>query len=98
MALSRPPYRQIFEFGPFTLDVWEKELRNDGDPVELEPQPLDILLMLIERRGETVRREEILERLWPNQTIGDFAIASRHIESPNPVPPLPLWSGPALVV
>lgn len=81
MAHSHPPDGQVFRFGPYTLNVREKELRKDGAPVGLGAQPFDILLILIERRGDTVRREEILERLWPNQTIAELAIASRHIEA-----------------
>ena len=38
----------------------------------LQEQQLKVLLMLIEREGEIVTREEIKKRLWPNDTIVEF--------------------------
>ncbi len=35
-------------------------------------QPLQILIMLLERPGEVVSRDEIRQRLWPNDTIVEF--------------------------
>ena len=38
----------------------------------LQEQPFQILLMLVERRGGVVTREEIKKRLWPNNTVVEF--------------------------
>jgi Tol biopolymer transport system component/DNA-binding winged helix-turn-helix (wHTH) protein len=38
----------------------------------LAGHPFDILVMLLERAGQVVTREEIQRRLWPNETFGDF--------------------------
>ena len=40
--------------------------------VVLQEQPLRILLMLLEARGEIVTREDIKKRLWPNDTVVEF--------------------------
>jgi DNA-binding winged helix-turn-helix (wHTH) protein len=53
-----------FEFEDFELDRSAYELRSAGSVVHLERIPLDLLFLLIERRGELVTRQEIFERIW----------------------------------
>jgi DNA-binding winged helix-turn-helix (wHTH) protein/TolB-like protein/Flp pilus assembly protein TadD len=53
-----------YEFGPCVLDVARYELRRGGRRVRLERQPLDLLILLVERRGQLVSHEEIAARLW----------------------------------
>ncbi len=60
-------------FGAFELNVRAGELRKHGLKIRLQEQPLQVLLMLLERPGEVVLREEIRKKLWPNDTIVEFA-------------------------
>ncbi len=53
-----------FRFGDFELDVGAYELRRKGTPVRLERQPMDLLILLLERRHQLVQRAYIVERLW----------------------------------
>jgi TolB-like protein/Tfp pilus assembly protein PilF len=55
---------ETFRFRDFELDVGAYELRRRGRPVRLERQPMDLLILLVERRGRLVSRREIIERLW----------------------------------
>jgi len=64
--------RQRITFGEFELDVRAGELRKGGLRIRLQEQPLQILLMLLERPGEVVTREEVRKRLWPNDTVVEF--------------------------
>jgi len=48
----------------FELDVRAYELRSAGIPLKLKPIPMELLLFLVERRGEMVTREQIVERIW----------------------------------
>ena len=48
----------------FELDVRAYELRCAGIPLKLKPIPMELLLLLIERRGELVTREQIVGRIW----------------------------------
>jgi len=48
----------------FKLDVRAYELRSAGVALKLKPIPMELLLFLIERRGELVTREQIVERIW----------------------------------
>ena len=59
-------------FGPYELDVRSGELRKFGTRVKMGEQPFQILLMLLERPGEVVTREELRAKLWAEDTFVDF--------------------------
>jgi DNA-binding winged helix-turn-helix (wHTH) protein len=58
--------------GAFELDLKAGELRSEDRKVRLQEQPFQILLMLVERSGGLVTREEIQKKLWPNDTVVEF--------------------------
>lgn len=59
--------------GAFEFDLKAGELRDtDGRVRRLQEQPFRILLMLVERSGGLVTREEIQKKLWPNDTVVEF--------------------------
>ena len=58
--------------GEFELDLRAGELRKEKRKILLQEQPFQILVMLVDRRGDLVDREEIRKRLWPNDTIVEF--------------------------
>lgn len=64
-------HRQVFRFGDFELDVQGYELRRKGRPIRLERQPMDLLILLVERRRELVTREAIVARLWGQNVFVD---------------------------
>src|SRR5882724_1631964 len=70
--MSNPDQPRIIRFGSFEVDKRTGELRKKGSPVKLQQQPLQILLVLIERRGDIVTREELRRQLWPQDTFVDF--------------------------
>ena len=59
-------------FGPFEADLHSGELRKNGVKVRLQAQPFQLLVMLLERPGELVTREEICQKLWSADTFVDF--------------------------
>ena len=61
-----------FRFGAFELDAASGELRKSGMPIKLRLQAAQVLLLLAERSGHIVTREEIRERLWNDNTFVDF--------------------------
>src|SRR3954468_1117435 len=63
---------QKLRFGIYEADVRSGELSRDGVKVKLQEQPFQVLLMLLERPGEVISREELRERLWPADTFVDF--------------------------
>jgi len=64
---------RVFRFGIFEMDEATGELCRDGrTQPRLREQAARILLMLLERPRELVRREELRERLWSADTFVDF--------------------------
>jgi TolB-like protein/DNA-binding winged helix-turn-helix (wHTH) protein/Flp pilus assembly protein TadD len=63
--------RETFRFGDFELDIAAYELRRKGRAVHLERQPMDVLILLVERRGVLVTRAEIVDRLWGRDVFVD---------------------------
>lgn len=61
-----------FRFGIFEADASNGELRRKGIRVKLNAQPFQVLLLLLERPGEVLTREEIASSLWPDGTFVDF--------------------------
>ena len=55
---------ELVRFGEFELDRAAYQLRRKGRVVRLQRIPLDLLLFLVERRGQLVTREEIRNRIW----------------------------------
>jgi TolB-like protein/DNA-binding winged helix-turn-helix (wHTH) protein/Tfp pilus assembly protein PilF len=53
------------------LDRRACELRRSGNPVKLSRIPMELLLLLVERRGELVTRDEIGERIWGKDVFVD---------------------------
>ena len=71
MATPGQSSRQ-YHFGVFTLDPHAGELRKHTIRVKLQERPLQLLLLLVERRGELVTRDELRQRFWPDGTFVDF--------------------------
>jgi DNA-binding winged helix-turn-helix (wHTH) protein/Tol biopolymer transport system component len=63
---------RVFRFGVFEVDAATGELRKQGMRLRLQEQPSQLLLMLLDRAGEVVSREEICRKLWPADTFVDF--------------------------
>lgn len=59
-------------FGPFNLDLKSGELQKYGHKICLQEQLFQLLTLLLERSGEVVTREELRNRLWPNDTTVEF--------------------------
>jgi DNA-binding winged helix-turn-helix (wHTH) protein/tetratricopeptide (TPR) repeat protein len=63
---------QVFRFGLFEADIGRNTLTSGGVRVKLQDQPFRVLIVLLERAGEIVSREELRQRLWPDGTFVDF--------------------------
>jgi TolB-like protein/DNA-binding winged helix-turn-helix (wHTH) protein/Tfp pilus assembly protein PilF len=64
LPMPPPDSPPTLRFGEFVLDVSAYQLRRDGRPVKLGRQPMDLLILLVERRGQLVTRADIVARLW----------------------------------
>lgn len=61
-----------YRFGQFEADLKAAELRKDGARLRLQLQPFQVLVALLERPREVVTRDELRQRLWPQDTFVDF--------------------------
>jgi DNA-binding winged helix-turn-helix (wHTH) protein len=59
-------------FEEFAVDAAGRRLFKRGHPVRIQEQPFQMLLVLLERPGEIVSREEFRRRLWAEGTFVDF--------------------------
>jgi DNA-binding winged helix-turn-helix (wHTH) protein len=58
-------------FDDFELDYSRFQLSRAGSPVRLESLPLQLLMLLVERRGQLVTREQISSELWSKEVFVD---------------------------
>jgi TolB-like protein/DNA-binding winged helix-turn-helix (wHTH) protein/Tfp pilus assembly protein PilF len=63
---------RFFRFGVFDVDARAGELRRQGRKIKLQKKSFQLLLLLLERAGEVVLREELRAGLWPADTFVDF--------------------------
>ena len=63
---------ECIRFGLFELDPASGDLRREGRPVRLQPQPARVLALLVSRPGEVVTREELRRQIWSDGTFVDF--------------------------
>jgi TolB-like protein/DNA-binding winged helix-turn-helix (wHTH) protein/cytochrome c-type biogenesis protein CcmH/NrfG len=61
--------RHCYEFGPFQLDPSVPLLLREGRPVALTLKALETLIVLVERGGQVVSREELIEAIWPDTAV-----------------------------
>jgi len=66
---------RVYEFGPFRLDLAEKALSKDGEFVALTPKAFDTLLILIEKGGRLVEKEELMKQLWPDTFVEESSLS-----------------------
>ena len=71
MEPMAPKFQRI-AFERFEVDLRSGELRKNGRKIRLQPQPFQLLVLLLERPGEMVTREEICHKLWKTDTFVDF--------------------------
>jgi TolB-like protein/DNA-binding winged helix-turn-helix (wHTH) protein len=62
----------VVRFGEFEADLRSGELRKNGQRVRLQDQPFQVLAVLLARPGDLVKREELRQQVWPQNTFVEF--------------------------
>ena len=60
---------QVYRFGPFTLDTVRRHLFRTGEPIAVPPKALDVLHLLLDNRGRTVDKGDLMSRVWPDAIV-----------------------------
>jgi predicted ATPase/DNA-binding winged helix-turn-helix (wHTH) protein len=58
-----------YRFGLFELQPDERRLLASGAPVHLGANAFDVLVVLVERAGHLVSKDELLRRVWPKVVV-----------------------------
>src|SRR6476660_3644426 len=69
--MDTPGSGRTLRFGDFELDEAAYALRRSGRPVRLQRQSMDLLILLVGRRGQLVSRKEIVDHLWAKDVFVD---------------------------
>jgi DNA-binding winged helix-turn-helix (wHTH) protein len=89
--------KKLYAFGPFRLDAQGRVLLRDDEVIQLQPKAVDMLLALIERRGDVVSKDELMKAVWQDtfveesnltlnisavrKALGDSATEPKYIET-----------------
>ena len=65
---------ETFVFGSFRLIPAQRIVLDDEKPLRLGSRALDILVALIERAGETLPKEQLIARAWPDTVVDEGAL------------------------
>ncbi|HEX5736003.1 MAG TPA: winged helix-turn-helix domain-containing protein [Blastocatellia bacterium] len=68
--------KQLYEFGPFSIDSAERVLLKEGRPVPLTPKAFDLLVALVENSGHLMEKDELMQRLWPDTFVEEANLSN----------------------
>ena len=68
------PAIKRYEFEGWQLDPIERQLTRQGEPIPLTPKVFDTLLILVEKAGRLVSKEEFMSRVWPDAFVEDAVL------------------------
>jgi TolB-like protein/Tfp pilus assembly protein PilF len=74
---SAPAKNGVYEFGAFRLDSRRRLLltRSSGQSIALTAKAMDTLLHLVERAGEVVEKQALMNAIWPNVRVEENSLS-----------------------
>ena len=73
--MSHQP-KPIYEFGQYLLDAAERLLSLDDKVISLQPKVFDLLLVLVERHGRLLEKDELMKAVWPDSIVEEVNLAN----------------------
>jgi DNA-binding winged helix-turn-helix (wHTH) protein/tetratricopeptide (TPR) repeat protein len=67
--MQRDTSPKIYEFYDFRLEAAQRRLLYRGQAIPLKPKVLDLLLFLVERRGELIVKDDLMKEIWPDTIV-----------------------------
>ena len=67
----------LFHFSDYVLDAARRELRCGDQPIEVEPQVLDLLIYLIRNKDRVVTKDDLIVSVWDGRIVSDTTLTSR---------------------
>src|ERR1700681_3454180 len=69
-----PMDEESFAFGSFRLIPAQRMLIEDAKPLRLGSRALELLIALVEHAGETIQKDQLIARLWPDTVVDEGAL------------------------
>ncbi len=66
--------RHLYSFGPYAIDVTERQLLRAGECVALPPKVFDTLLVLVENRGRILEKGVLMNKIWPDSFVEESSL------------------------
>src|ERR1700742_4021756 len=67
--------KELYKFGPFSLDPQERILWRDGRALAVTPKVFDTLLFLVRNQGRVLSKDELLQEIWPGTFVEEVNLA-----------------------
>ena len=64
----------LYEFGPYRIDTAERRLSRGDQPIPLTPKAYDTLLALVENAGHSLKKDELMRRVWPDTFVEEGSL------------------------
>ena len=68
-------HKRLYEFDPFLLDVGERLLLRDGEVVALAPKAFDVLVVLVQRNGHLLNKDDLMKAVWGDTIVEEGNLA-----------------------
>jgi len=72
--ISRRGQMPKYVFGPYLLDVDERRLIREKEEIRLRGKPFDTLCVLVENAGRLVRKDELMQAVWPDSIVEENSL------------------------
>jgi two-component system response regulator ResD len=72
--------KTVYTYGPLKVDKQRREVRVDGQLVELRPKEFDLLAYMVSHAGQVLNREQLLEQVWGYDFYGDTRTVDAHVK------------------
>ena len=69
-----PELKDVFEFGPYRIDLEQRLLQRGNDVIPLAPKVLETLIVLVENGGRVLEKEYLVKRIWPDTFVEDGSL------------------------
>jgi eukaryotic-like serine/threonine-protein kinase len=67
--------KEMYQFGPFSLDPAERVVSRHGMPLSLTPKVFDTLVCLVRNHGRLLTKDELLKQVWPDTFVEEVNLA-----------------------
>jgi DNA-binding winged helix-turn-helix (wHTH) protein len=67
--------QRFYEFGNYRIDVAQRQLQRNGQPIPLTLKAFDVLLVMVENSGQILEKDRLLEEVWPDSFVEESNLA-----------------------